>query len=498
MFKNRRLLVAALAVLTVSCAKRAEPPRISPEAAAAFGRAQVEGIGGSLVVDVDALRALGFRPGRDQAGRGDLVVDLAVELLPTLAVTTGEEPAAAVMARAAVLLRLLGEWATSPDVQRLGVVAKVDAVNPEASADGVLVLLAVKQGEAQSRELLQGLGASIRAAAGSELVKTERGFLCAAKDVAPEVPVQVCVSAGPGLIALGTPNALASLGASPYAPAPREPGPVLRLLARAPGLGRVEATMEGKGALKVSGRFEPDDPAVVQQVEGAIQEGLTALDAQTEKRRAVMARALEEVKGSLEKDPETPGKLKSAAAAATAEKILDPRGEYASLRSSCKVARADKALTLELTIPEGQVQRLAQLDAGLTTVGTIGVLSAIAIPNFIKYQCRSKASEGRLELTIARNEVGIYRAKHGRLPDRLEKLDYRPSTNHYTVCARSGCLPGAPPAAAAACAAALAGKRAGPKALLLCAAGDILGDGNLDVWLVEEDGVPDSFHSACQ
>jgi len=356
----------------------------------------------------------------------------------------------------------------------------------------------VKQGEAQNRELLQGLGSSIRAAAGSDLVKTERGFLCAAKDLAPEVPFQVCISAGPGLIALGTPNALASLGASPYAPAPQEPGPVLRLLAKAPGFGRVEATVEGKAALKVSGRLEPEDPAVAQQVEAGILEGLKELDAQAEKRRAVMATALGEVKGSVEKDPEAPARLKTAAAAATAEKILDPRGEYAALRSSFKVARADKALTLELTIPEGQVRRFAQLDAGLTTVGTVGILSAIAIPNFIKYQCRSKASAGRLELTIARNEMGIYRAKHGKYPARLEKLDYRPSTNHYTVCARSGCLPGAPPAAAAACAAALASRGAGPKALLLCAAGDILGDGNLDVWLVEEDGVPESFRSACQ
>jgi len=378
-FMNRRnLAAAALAVLTLACAKRVEPRRITAEAAAAFGRTQPDGPGGTLVLDVDALRELGFRPADGKDPEGNLLLlDLAVEALPAVAAEMGDAPAAAPLARSAVLLRLVGEWAKAPSVQRLGVVVQLDPAKPEQAADAALVLLAVKEGEGENRELLQGLGAAIRAATGRALVRTERGNLCTAKEAAPELPFQVCVQPGPGFFALGTEKALSTLATAAPAPAAREPGPVLHLFTRLPRVGRVELTIEGRGALRFAGRLEADDPAMAEQLKKGLDAALLQLDLQAERRRRVMSEALTQVKGSIGKDPEAPGRMKGAVAGATTETVLDPRGEYAALRRSIRVARDGKALSAELTLPEGQVRRIAQFDQSLTTAGVVGVLAAV-------------------------------------------------------------------------------------------------------------------------
>jgi hypothetical protein len=62
--------VAALAALALSCGdkkKEAPPQQISAEAASAFGRVRPDGLGGALVLDLDAVRKLGLGQG---AGRG--------------------------------------------------------------------------------------------------------------------------------------------------------------------------------------------------------------------------------------------------------------------------------------------------------------------------------------------------------------------------------------------------------------------------------------------
>jgi type IV pilus assembly protein PilA len=497
---DRRLIAAAaLAPLLLSCAKREAPPGITAEAAAAFGRVAVEGFGGSLVLDLDALRLLGFRPGEGRSAADDLVVDMGVQLLPMIAGEAKDDAESAALARAAVLLRLVAESVKGPEVRRLAVVAQVDPARTEEAADGALVLLAVKGGAPENRELLQALGASVRAVAGRDLVRTEQGRLCTTPGATGELPFQVCATAGDGLVALGTPKALDALATPPAQPAAREPGPVLRVAGRWGNVGTLDLSAEGRGALRIAGSFEPADPANVEPMEKALRAGLDALDIQAEKRRLVMARAVDEVKGAIGKDPEAPAGLKAAAAAATPERVLDPRGEYAALRQSIKVGRAGKALTMELTVPEAQVQRAARLDQGLTTVATIGVLSAIAIPNFLKYQCRAKASEGPATLRSAWNDVNLYRVEHGRPPDRLSQLGrFQSPEGRYTLCLRSGCQGPSSPEAAQACAEALAERAAGgAKGMALCAAARLEGAG-LDVWVVDASGQPVNVRAGCE
>ncbi|BDG04210.1 type IV pilin protein [Anaeromyxobacter oryzae] len=499
MFTNRRFLAVAFSVLTVSCATRYSTRPISPQAAAAFSHAQVDGVGGSLVIDAEKMRELGFRPSEDQAKDGDLLLDLAVALLPAVAAEMKDDPAAAVLARSAVLLALTREWAVAPHVQRLGVVVQVDPEHPDKRADSALVLVAVREGEKENREMLQALGAAVRAVAGREVVKSELGHVCLAREANPELPFQVCIHPGPGFYALGTPEALSALATAPAVSAPREPGPVLRVLARAPKLGRVELTIEGQAALRVGARIESEDPAAAAQLEKQLEAVLQRADVQREKSRRVMASALEEVKGSVARDPEAPDRMKAAVAGATVERLVDPRGEWAALRNSIQVARTGNTVTAELTIPEAQVRRVARLDQGMTTVATIGILSAIAIPNFVKYQCRAKASEGQAAVQAARDAVKAHRTKDGRYPASLQQADYRPAPGgRYTVCMRSGCAPPAKPDAAKACEEALQSVSGGSKAPALCAAANLMDDGKMDVWLIDAPGDASNHRSACQ
>jgi type IV pilus assembly protein PilA len=209
-----------------------------------------------------------------------------------------------------------------------------------------------------------------------------------------------------------------------------------------------------------------------------------------------MEGALKEVQAALDADPDAPGRMKSAVAGADAERLLDPRGEYAAIRKSIKIERNGKVVTGELTIPEAQVRRFAQIDQGmLTTVATVGVLSAIAIPNYMKYQCRAKASEGPVVLKAARSAMEAYRVEHGKPVLRLELAGYAPAPGaHYTVCTRSGCVPSASPAAREACEEVL--EFLPEEVGGLCAAGEI--NGVMDVWVLGESGTPSVVRSACE
>jgi type IV pilus assembly protein PilA len=44
----------------------------------------------------------------------------------------------------------------------------------------------------------------------------------------------------------------------------------------------------------------------------------------------------------------------------------------------------------------------------MTVVGIIGLLAALAIPNFMRFQVRAKAAEGKLNLTAIRSAEGSY------------------------------------------------------------------------------------------
>src|SRR5688500_7382264 len=50
----------------------------------------------------------------------------------------------------------------------------------------------------------------------------------------------------------------------------------------------------------------------------------------------------------------------------------------------------------------------------MIVVAIIGILAAIAIPNFVRFQLRSKAGEGKLNLVAIRSAEGGYFGEYGR------------------------------------------------------------------------------------
>ena len=70
----------------------------------------------------------------------------------------------------------------------------------------------------------------------------------------------------------------------------------------------------------------------------------------------------------------------------------------------------------------------------MIVVAIIGILAAIAIPNFLNYQCKSKQSEAKQSLgTIAKNQEA-YLAEFDKYADTSKKLGFavKGSTQRYT------------------------------------------------------------------
>jgi hypothetical protein len=155
---------------------------------------------------------------------------------------------------------------------------------------------------------------------------------------------------------------------------------------RLPGKGKGELKVEGHASLYVTGVLESADPGMADGAEAMMLEMVRLFDSQREKSRAVMGPALEQVKQSLATDAQAPQPMKSAVARANLDKLMDPRGEYDALRKSVKVVRAGTSVHFEMTFPEGMVHRYARFDQGFVAVATVGVLAAVAIPGFVKYQ----------------------------------------------------------------------------------------------------------------
>lgn len=80
---------------------------------------------------------------------------------------------------------------------------------------------------------------------------------------------------------------------------------------------------------------------------------------------------------------------------------------------------------------KGQGLAIAGLVCACASVVTAGILSAIAIPNFIKFQARSKQSEAKITLRMLVTSQQAYRAEHDTYSEDREALGFVPEGRRY-------------------------------------------------------------------
>ena len=499
-----RIAAAAIALSILRCAtgpavvsERAaaahRPRPISGEAAALFARADQPGAGASLVLDFEVMRELGFLSG-ERAPKESPLTDLLVAIAAGVAGETTE--AATLAARAAVVLGLVRDWAEWPQARRLAVMGPAPGprMAPGQFLEQALAVLAVDAAEASNTELLQGLAALARVAGAAPMFKAEGGRICVE---GPQLPMPICARGGPGYIAFGSAATLQSL-AAPATPAalPTAAGPLLRLRMAMPAAGKAELTVSRDQGLLVTAAMQAENPMLPVRLEQVLTEWLRKLDEHRARGREQVGLALESMRKTVAADAEAPPGLKAAAARLTLEQLLDREGTFAAVRKSVVVARAGGSLSAEVRFPERLVREVARGGGLAPGVMAIGAMAAIAIPNFVKFSCRSKQSEARANLKAAYTAYRAFQIEHNRAGRSFEELGFRPGAGRrYSYCMAGDCLPCDRPGCRAPdadnpCARPLAA------GALFCAAGEAAG-GKADVWILGPNGEEENVANGC-
>lgn len=501
---SRFALVLLVAAATVHCTPqrfRARP--LSPEAAAVLSRTSGD-VAGALLVDVDGFRELGFDP-PSKPGETPLA-DLLLYLLPAAATEIEDEEGAALAARAAVLVGVMREAVDWPGVLQLGlwVPTMGRRPTPAAALSSVVLVAAVDRDLEGNRELLRSLAAVDRAG-GTPLLEARGDDLCLGGKAAA---VGLCLRAGPGYVVLSSPSGLAGLQALPAATAALQPGSLLRVRFDVPGLGRGELDATGRAGVDVRAFVESARPREAAKLERLALEGLRKMDERRERMRAALAPQLAATRAAVAADPQAPERVRAAAAGLTVERLLDRTGHYDEVRRSMVVRRDGTRVTFSLSVPEPLVRDAAESGDLMVTVAVVGILAAIAIPNFIKFQCRSKQSEVKANLRAAYTAHGAYVNEREEPPPSFEAMGFSPEPGtRYTYCFAGGCLPCTlagcepPKAEENPCLGMIAARaEGGGTGPYFCAVGNVDEDDDaedLDVWLVESDGTPQNVMNDC-
>lgn len=491
------------------------PPRpLSPEAAAFFALAEAPGPAGGVVVDLDALESLGL------LGKGDALRQAAGLFGATLPqfVTVSEGPEADLLARGAVAASVLRHWAEWPSAQRFGVVVRPDArqdpsVSPPRWYEAVLAL-AVEEGSPDNAKLLVGLAALGRSVTeelsreGAEVrLALQDGDLCI--DGA-ELVVPVCLRPRQGLLLLGAPPALdtveaamrtagASAPAAEMAPAPAVPAaPLLVGLRLDVGqMGRLHMALTGRDAVRLVTRVDGLDPRAVAGIDRMVTNFLRDYDAREARKRERIGAALADVRQALAQDAAAPAELKEAARTLTVEQVVDEQGHWARLRQSVQLENTSRgSYAVSLTVPEGMVRAFAEQvgSGGALMVGSVGVLSAIAIPNYVKFQTRAKQTEAKTNLKAAYTAQMLYSMEKGRYGRTFRDIGFTPEPGRrYTYCMGGECLPCdreacvvEPDHAPCKGISNVAGSASKGGGYAVCAYGNLDQDPELDVWVVDD------------
>ncbi|KFE71214.1 type IV pilin protein [Hyalangium minutum] len=511
----RLSLASLLAILCVSCSTTPPPsptppppptPPLSPEATAVFARAEAPGPGAALVVNLDAFEALGL------AGKGPTMQQLAsVSTAIMSQLSTAEGSEGQFFARGAVVSALLRDWAKWPGLRRIAFLVPSDRV----LADGAGVLpqvavgaLAVDEGSPDNAQLLSAVVALVRAAAvevtregADPRVVLQGQDVCV---VGKELGFPVCVRPRRGLILFGTPTALGALEALPPVTAPAAaPGEAPLLLGLRVDLGakgRARLAFTGRDAVRLALHVEGTTAKDIAMAESLVKKALTDYDAHQAEVRQRIATGLSEVQRSIAQDPAAPATLKQAATGLTADRVVDEKGYWAQARQSVQVSSTQDSLSLSLTVPAGAVKDMSeQMASGGTPVALVGIMAAIAIPNFIKFQARAKQSEAKMNLKAAYVAQRAYVMEKDRLGRTFEEIGFAPEPGRrYTYCMGKQCLPcdrkdcKVAPEPSPCQGLTTLGKSANDN-FSICAYGNVDSDAAWDVWVIDKSGEPENL-----
>lgn len=438
-----RLLTCLLLSALVACAStqtpRAKEPKwparpLSKEAAVSFERLTVPQMGGVATIDLDGLRA-----------RGVISADFAMDdLIDTvswgLAMVVGDdkmkEKELDAFAGALVWMGVLKRWDAWPSVQRLGIRYEVIPHLTEAPTHDFVLLYATDSSAAHNRELIEGF-AAIERASGLGFASMKDGSLCA---LVPDSTFELCMTAGDGWMIAGTPSGIAAhqarkemVPASPH---------LLAVDARMLGAGAGTITVSGQTDLDLAVKAELADPRQAQQAEQAVTALLAQWDLRQERARKVVAPRLQALQTVVDADQAAPARLKTATHALTVEELVSTP-LTTRFRQSVNMTREGGRIDARATLPAEAIDRLARMETGsITAMYLLGIGGAVAIPNFIKYQCRSRQAEAKAHLKALALAQLVYRDETGRWGDSMEAIGFVPeSGRRYTYCLGKQCIP---------------------------------------------------------
>jgi type IV pilus assembly protein PilA len=135
---------------------------------------------------------------------------------------------------------------------------------------------------------------------------------------------------------------------------------------------------------------------------------------------------------------------------------------------------------IKITIKEGSMKKIFNSNKGFTlielmiVVAIIGILAAIAIPNFLNYQCKAKQSEAKSNLGNIRTQQEAFRAENDDYSQTVADIGFSTvGTTRYAYSMNSGTTSGFSAAASASI------------------------NGNTDGWTMTEGGVLTNRTTGC-
>ncbi|XXF78926.1 hypothetical protein P2318_03975 [Myxococcaceae bacterium GXIMD 01537] len=461
-------LVALSAALMVGCASQqrvpdAPPPAspvpaerlLSPDAAAFFAHAEAPGSGGSLVVNLDALEALGVE-GKGRALRQ--LAGFAASSLPQW-VPNADEGDRDLLARGAVAATVLRQWAEWPSARRVGVLVSPRLLlgGADAPQDEVVVALAVDEGSPDNAKLLVGLAALGRA------VQEERArdedparLMLAGADLCVEgagLKAPMCLRPRGGLLLLGSPAMLDAVeararvtgGAGFATAAPTgggAPAPLLLGLRMSLEDGRsAHVTFTGRDAVHLEVGVEGVRSSLRASIESMVGKFLRDYDEREAEKRARVTAALADVRASLARQFAAPEDLRRSVDALTVDAVVDADGHWARMRQSIQARPTLGGYALSLTVPAGLVRDFAEmLNSGVLAAGSLGLVAAHALPELRGAQTRAREAEVKAQLKTAYTLQRLYAREHKRHGS-LREIGFAPEPGLYTFCQGTECLP---------------------------------------------------------